>query len=516
MRLPANNSIFGVIVRLAAYVAVVAGACFVLVFVFQRYYISFAQDLFGTKQVYGLVGGVQTLNPLFTRRGSTEEALSRNLFRGLVTYDEGGNLIGDLAESWELRENAKEILVTLRPDLYWSDGVKITANDVLFTYQLTQQVTYDGVADGLFDGVDIQVVSDSVLLFILPNTYIPFLDTLRTPVLPLHIFGSSDPGVVREQLFLRNGPFSTNVQGISTRLSKLNGTDLVQSIEIRTEDRDIAINMYERPDTLKTAFQLGDVHTVLALQQMTSELFVQNDHLEYVELPVVGQQIALMLNTSSITDINDRKAILQAIDNEFLSGSAFVGPYAEQSLFWDKQESLRVALDTEQAKRQLRDRTFSLVTLDTPELLQIAEQIVGYLSEADIVTTIYPNTLKEFNETTAPERKYDMVLMPLEIGREPDVYSFWHSSQVDHPGLNFGKVVSRRVDNALEKGRVNASFENRKQLYTEFQQNLLELHTVEFIGHPKLTLVSYQNSTVFGKEYIWDYTEFWAEIFNNS
>jgi len=516
MRLPANNSLLSVGIRIAAYCAVIAGVSFALVFVFQRYYVSFARVAFSPNHVYGLVGGVQTLNPLFTRRGSTEEALSRNLFRSVLRYDEAGNLTGDLAESWELRDNAKEILVTLKPDLYWSDGVKITANDILFTYQLTQQDTYNGFADGLFDGVDIQVVSDAVLLFILPNTYIPFLDTLRTPVLPLHVFGSSDPAIVREQLFLRNGPFSTDIQEISTRLSKLNGTELVQSIEIRTGDRDIALNMYERPDTLKTAFELGDVHTVLALQQLTSDLFTRDGHLQYVDIPIVGQQIALILNTGSITDINDRKAILQGINNEALSGNAFLGPYPEQSLFWNKEEELRVAFDTGTAKQQIENKTFSLVTLGTPELLEIAEKIVGHLSETGAVVTIYPNTLQEFNEATAPERKYDMVLMPLEIGREPDVYSFWHSSQVDHPGLNFGKVVSRRVDSALEKGRVNASFENRQQLSTDFQKDLLTLHAVEFVGHPKLTLISYQDLAIFEKEYVWDYTEFWAIVFNNS
>jgi len=513
MRLPAHNSIPGIILRVATYYFFIVGASFALVFIFQSYYSSFAQSLLGEKHVYGLVGGVQTLNPLFVRRGSTEEALSKNLFRSLLKYDEGGNLTGDLAETWELRDNAKEILVTLRPDLYWSDGVRITANDVLFTYQLTQQETYSGLADGLFDGVDIQVVSDSVLLFILPNTYIPFMDTLRTPVLPLHVFGSSDPTVVQEQLFLRNGPFSAKVKGISTKLSKLNSTELVQSIQLKTENKEVTLNMYERLDTLKTAFELGDVHTVLALQHVTTEMFEPDTHVHHHEVPVVGQQIALLLNTDSVSDLNDRRAILQGIDNEALSGNAFLGPYAMQSLFWEKSEELRVAFDIEAAKQQLHDRTFSLVVLDTPELMDVAEKTVATLTEAGAVVTIYPNTLTVFHQEAAPERKYDMVLMPLDIGREPDVYGFWHSSQADHPGLNFGRVISRRVDNALEKGRVNADLENRKQLYSDFQKDLLALHAVEFMGHPKVTLISYQDIAVFDKEYVWDYADLWAEIF---
>lgn len=513
MHLPAHNSILGIISRIIAYCFLIGGVSFIIFFVFHNYYVSFAQSLVGEKHVYGLVGGVQTLNPLFVRRGSTEEALSKNLFRGVLRYDQEGNLVGDLAESWELRDNAKEILVTLKQDLYWSDGVRITANDVLFTYQLTQQETYSGFVDGLFDGVEIQVVSDSVLLFILPNTYIPFLDTLRTPVLPLHMFGSSDPTVVQEQLFLRNGPFSGKVREITTHLTKLNSTDLVQSIEFRTEDRNVILNMYERLDTLKTAFELGDVHTVLGLQQMTSDMFEADGFVQHNVLPVVGQQIALILNTGSISDVNDRRALLQGIDNEALSGDAFLGPYATQSTYWGKSEELRVAFDIEAARQQLRDRAFSLVALNTPELMTVAQVIVDSLAEAGVVVTVYPTSLQEFYEVTAPERKYDMVLMPLDIGREPDVYGFWHSSQADHPGLNFGQVVSRRIDSALEKGRVNAAIENRKQLYSDFQKDLLALHTVEFMGHPKVTLVSYRDAVVFDKEYVWDYADLWADIF---
>lgn len=57
-------------------------------------------------------------------------------FRGL-TRQEGttGELKPDLAESWQISPDQTRVTFTLRPDLKWSDGAPLTADDVLFTYR---------------------------------------------------------------------------------------------------------------------------------------------------------------------------------------------------------------------------------------------------------------------------------------------------------------------------------------------------------------------------------------------
>ncbi|MFM7424815.1 MAG: ABC transporter substrate-binding protein [Elainella sp.] len=57
-------------------------------------------------------------------------------FRGL-TREEGttGTYQPDLAESWQISPDQKRITFTLRAGLKWSDGVPLTADDVVFTYR---------------------------------------------------------------------------------------------------------------------------------------------------------------------------------------------------------------------------------------------------------------------------------------------------------------------------------------------------------------------------------------------
>ena len=55
----------------------------------------------------------------------------------------------ELAESWEISEDAQRVVFTLRPGLRWSDGEPLTADDVIFTY--TQVVFNPEIPSSLKD-----------------------------------------------------------------------------------------------------------------------------------------------------------------------------------------------------------------------------------------------------------------------------------------------------------------------------------------------------------------------------
>src|SRR5471032_132202 len=57
-----------------------------------------------------------------------------DLFTGLITIDNNGNPHPALAASWENKDN-KVWTFHLRPDLKWSDGSPITAQDVVFSWR---------------------------------------------------------------------------------------------------------------------------------------------------------------------------------------------------------------------------------------------------------------------------------------------------------------------------------------------------------------------------------------------
>ncbi|MCA1807566.1 MAG: ABC transporter substrate-binding protein, partial [Actinobacteria bacterium] len=82
----------------------------------------------------GILGSFTNANPLYAS-GSVDGAVSKLVFSGLFQYDQSNTLVGDLATHYEVNDDGTVYTVYLRDDVYWHDGEKFNAEDVLFTYQ---------------------------------------------------------------------------------------------------------------------------------------------------------------------------------------------------------------------------------------------------------------------------------------------------------------------------------------------------------------------------------------------
>src|SRR5262245_7758704 len=60
----------------------------------------------------------------------TDYMAAVNLYDGLISVDSKGNLIPELAESWTVSPDAREVTFKLRADAKFSDGSPVTAADV--------------------------------------------------------------------------------------------------------------------------------------------------------------------------------------------------------------------------------------------------------------------------------------------------------------------------------------------------------------------------------------------------
>jgi oligopeptide transport system substrate-binding protein len=82
----------------------------------------------------GNLAEVQTLD--VQKYSLTVEAeIVRDLFMGLLTIDATGNPIPGLAENWTVSPDGKVYTFKLRPNLTWSDGAPLTADDAVFGLQ---------------------------------------------------------------------------------------------------------------------------------------------------------------------------------------------------------------------------------------------------------------------------------------------------------------------------------------------------------------------------------------------
>lgn len=67
-------------------------------------------------------------------QGTVEHRIFEALFEGLVSTDENGQPVPGVAESWQISDDGLTYTFTLRDDALWSDGTKITADDVVYSW----------------------------------------------------------------------------------------------------------------------------------------------------------------------------------------------------------------------------------------------------------------------------------------------------------------------------------------------------------------------------------------------
>ena len=127
----------------------------------------------------------------------------RQIYSNLVTVGyKDFTIMPDAAKSWDTSRDGKTITFHIRNDIYFSDGTKLTANDVKFTfercfdpdgpaytsgvldYYLTPVKIVGGQAkaDGKASAVSgIKVLDDYTISFTLEQPYAPFIQILAIP-----------------------------------------------------------------------------------------------------------------------------------------------------------------------------------------------------------------------------------------------------------------------------------------------------------------------------------------------
>jgi peptide/nickel transport system substrate-binding protein len=110
----------------------------------------------------------------------TDYMAAVNLYDGLISVDSKGNLIPELAESWIVSPDAKEVTFKLRADAKFTDGSPVMAADVVYSVDRLLKIN-QGPAT-LFAGVlksgSVTAVDDKTVKFVLDKTFSPFLTTV--------------------------------------------------------------------------------------------------------------------------------------------------------------------------------------------------------------------------------------------------------------------------------------------------------------------------------------------------
>ena len=126
---------------------------------------------------------------------------------------------------------------------------------------------------------------------------------------------------------------------------------------------------------------------------------------------------------------------------------------------------------------------FTITTINQPQLIKIAELLKDAWKNIGAEAQIKAVGVSEIKDLIK-NRDYDILLYGESLGSEPDLYPFWHSSQIKDPGLNLSTYQNKDVDQLLKEARETLDKSVKQEKYEILQDKILLDTPALFLYNP--------------------------------
>ena len=107
-----------------------------------------------------------------------------------------------------------------------------------------------------------------------------------------------------------------------------------------------------------------------------------------------------------------------------------------------------------------------------PELEAVANELVLAWQKLGAKVDIVVHETGDLNQNVIRPRNFDALLFGEVVGRDADLYPFWHSSQRTDPGLNIALYANSRADKFLDEARRASDPEVMEKNYKAFAEEV--------------------------------------------
>ena len=489
----------------------------VLALVFRSVILAPPAPRSGGTFVEGVVGQLGSLNPLYGAATAGSNDLDALLFEPLVRVLPSGSVQGRLASHWEVSPDGRTYAFTIRPNARWSDGTVVTADDIVFTVRTVQDPQFPGtVLNQSWKDIIATAVDSNHVRFALPGHNAGFLANLELLViLPGHLLAGK-PMAELDSASPNLNPVGTGPFRLVANLGDRIQLERNPFAWRRPWLDAMTIRSFPSQAAALDALDRGQID---GLGNLTPSGAAQERANRQVSVLTAStyQYAELLFNQKSdepyFQDVKVRQAIAKAIDRaaiirDVLGGQAVTddGPIP-RSISWAYDSAAQQpAYDPVAAAKLLDDagwalvngvRTKGSVTLsfgltvssDVPPYERVAAKVADQLAQVGIVAEVRPVTTASLIHDYLNPRTFDMTLTAFDNGPDPDVYTFWHSSQSHTGGFNFsGMKKNVFIDSDLEAGRNTLDLAARAKAYMTFQEDFAKEIPAVFLYSPRYVM----------------------------
>ena len=458
-------------------------------------------------------GDWDTFMPMNTTNAGADNVIEL-MFDRLMVINTDGTFGPRLAESWETNEAQDKITYHLNENAKWQDGEPVTAEDVVYSAQVASSSEYNylrRIRMQYFAGTDetgCETGTDSIEVAALDDHTVEF--TLKTPmdpaiiyalvnrdffIMPKHLLDSiSDADLVNDAFWQKpigSGPciFDSMESGVSIEF-KAN-----KDYYLGAPDFDRLVFKKVQSTNLLSGLMSGDIDVLSANSQIPLadwEAAKNTQGIVTKSIPTFAYQYMAMNTARDYLTEDVRHAISLAINrqvivDQLLQGEAriAIGPLAEDHPYFD-EKLLPIEYDPEKAKSMLEaagwdsNRELQVLVSTGNEvreksaiLIQQDLQKIGIKTK--IQTLDFPTLL-----TNARNGDYDLCF----IGSSGSVDPSESVPNVTAGYMNnFAQLSDPTLGQIGESGAKEITFETRKKVYDQYQEELFKQMPMAFLYH---------------------------------
>lgn len=483
----------------------------------------------------GIIGMPTLINPVLAISDADKD-LTSIVYSGLIRKNPEGEFINELALSYEVSSDNLTYTFTLKDNATFHNGDKVTTDDIIFTIEKIKNPAIKSPKKSKWEGVSVNKIDDLTVSFTLNQPFISFMDNMTVGILPHKLWENvNDLEFNISPLNIKavgSGPFQIekvykNKDGIPIKYTLLRFNKYILG---KSYLKRINIISYSNEKDLIKGLISGNINQASGISPNNIDQL--NDTKFKINTALLPRIFSLFVNNNKnkiFSDSSVIKAIDLAIDrqdiiNQVLGGygvaihNPISGTILKDTNISDKisfstdeaisllekngwilgEDGVRYKTETkkttkEKEKAPPQRLSFSITTGDTPELRMVTSILKEQLSKIGIeinIDKVYETG--QLNQIIK-DRDYEALFFGQIVNHESDLYSFWHSSQRNHPGLNIAMFGNIKIDNLLETIQKTGDIEQRQIKYQELLKEFNENIPAILIYSPKYIYITSNN-----------------------
>lgn len=463
----------------------------------------------------GIVGFARYVNPVLANTNPDHD-LTRLVYAGLMKRSASGQIVPDLATDMSVGNEQQAYTFRLDPNATFHDSHPVRAEDVVFTIRTIKDSQVNSPKRPQWQNVSATAVNDTTVRFQLPESFAGLPTNATVGILPKHLWqDTSAQGFAFSPLNTRPvgaGPYQVedvqrNSNGVPTRFQLKSFSDYVGG---QPHIDTLEIASFADNQTRRQAYEDGQIQGMPSVDPAYAKQLKQAD--KRVKTQQFNRVFSVFYNENrnkKLVEQKVREALSRSVPKSRIVNSAVGGfgetvnsplppsleidPTTATSTSTTSPEALLADAGWEQSggtrSKDGENLSLTLTTADIASLRKSANIIANTWRDLGVNVNVQTLPSAQLIQNVVRPRDFEVLLFGQSVSGYRDLYSFWHSSRQEDPGLNFAQYTNSTADGSLEALRSATSSKQVAKLTGNFLEEIRQDEPAAFVFSPSFIYV---------------------------